>query len=293
MNSRCSHSRLVPLGLSVTFLAVLTLAFAPSLYAQAPAANTSTLFYLTASALNPAAATAPAVAPRAGSVPSGTILPVILRTSFSFENSKAGELLHGEIAQDVPLPDGTTIRRGSRILGHIVSATPASNADPAKISLQFDKLYLQDQSVPLVTNLRAIAGFMEIQEAGVPTESPAEGSPSNWLDTQQIGGDSVYGVDGPVMSADDTSKVIGKSVNGGVLVQASGKPGTRCRGAVNGDEFPQALWVFSGDACGAYGLEHLKIAHSGRTDPKGTIVLTSESPKLKLRSGDGLLLRVN
>lgn len=53
------------------------------------------------------------------------------------------------------------------------------------------------------------------------------------------------------------------------------------------------MWVFSGDACGAYGLEDLKIAHAGRNDPQGTIVLTSESSKFKLRNGDGLLLRVD
>jgi hypothetical protein len=87
------------------------------------------------------------------------------------------------------------------------------------------------------------------------------------------------------------SKVIGKSVNGSVLVQVSAKEGADCRGSDNNN--PQALWVFSGDACGAYGIEHLKIEHAGRTDPKGSIVLASESLKLKLNSGDALLLRID
>lgn len=64
---------------------------------------------------------------------------------------------------------------------------------------------------------------MDVQDATVPTEPPNEGSPYEWLVTQQIGGDSKYGLNGKVMSAEDTSKVIGKAVPDGVLVQASAR----------------------------------------------------------------------
>ena len=263
------------LGSSLVLLFVIAFASPPSLQAQTTAAAESS----PATPLN--------------KIPAGTILPVVLRTTFSFENCKAGEILHGKIAQEVPLPDGSAIRKGSLIEGHIVEVTPASQGHPQQVSLRFDKVRMSGQWVPVRTNLRAIAGFMEIQEAGVPTETPGEGEVENWLPTMQIGGDTVYGADGPVMSADDTSKVIGKSVNDGVLVEPSAKEGTPCRGAVDGNEHPQALWVFSGDACGAYGIEHLQIVHAGRTNPEGTMILASARPKLKLTSGDGLLLRVD
>lgn len=293
MSSRLIDSNLVRLAITLTFLIAATLSLAPLLRAQEFGPTPTGHFFVAASTFNKPNAPTPTASAPTGKIPPGTILPVILRTSFSFQNSKAGEILHGQIAQTVPLADGTKIRRGTRIEGHILDVTPASSGNPAKISLQFDKLYLDGQTVSMVTNLRAIAGFMDVQEAGVPTEPPNEGSPYDWLVTRQIGGDSVYGMDGPVMSAEDTSKVIGKSVGDGVLLQVSSRPGTRCRGAMDGNDHPQAMWVFSGDACGAYGLDDLKIAHSGRNDPKGTIVLTSESPKFKLRNGDGLLLRVD
>jgi hypothetical protein len=226
-----------------------------------------------------------------GAIPAGTILPVVLGSSISFEKGKTGQALHGKIAQDVPLPNGAKIHKGAAIVGHIAEVTPGTNGSGSKVAIQFDKVDMAGQWVNVVTNLRAIAGFVAIQQASVPTEAPAEGSPYEWLPTSQIGGDTVYGRSGPVMSADDTSKVIGKSVEGGVLVQVSAKEGTSCRGELNGS--PQALWVFSADACGVYGIEHLKIDHAGRTDPKGTIVLASETPKLKLSEGDGLLLRVD
>jgi hypothetical protein len=68
--------------------------------------------------------------------------------------------------------------------------------------------------------------------------------------------------------------------------------GTECRGAVDGNDQPQALWVFSSDACGLYGFPHLKIANTGRTAHTGEIVLESERGEMKIRSGAGMLLRV-
>ena len=224
----------------------------------------------------------------------GTIVPVVLRTTFSFENCKPDQTLRGQIAQDVPLANGSTIRKGSLIEGHIVEVTPAASGNGAKVSIRFDKLYLAGHWVPLVTNLRAIAGFMTVLEASIPEESPSEGTPYEWLPTTQIGGDTVYGARGPVMSGENTSEVIGKSVSNGVLARVSAKEGTRCRGAINGNDYPQALWVFSTDACGI--LWNRTPEHRSRW-PNGTpgdaIVLASETHNFKLRSGDGLLLRVD
>jgi hypothetical protein len=226
-------------------------------------------------------------------VPLGTILPVVLRTSVSFEKCTPGQILHGKIAQDVPVPSGSKIRKGTAIEGHVVEVKRNTIGDGKRVTIQFDKLNVAGKWVPVVTNLRAIAGFMTVEAAQIPDEAPSEGSPYNWLPTTQIGGDSVYGVRGPVMSANDTSKVIGKSVGDGVLAQVSANEGAGCRGTLDSNDHLQALWVFSGDACGIYGIEHLKIAHAGRTNPRGTIVLVSETRKLSLRNGDGLLLRVD
>lgn len=226
-------------------------------------------------------------------IPAGTILPVVLRTSFELDQCKPGQQVHGQIAQNVPLGNGSTIHRGSQIEGHVVDVTPATIRADAKVSIQFDKLNMKGHWIPVVTNLRAIAGFMTVIEAGVPEEAPAEGAPYQWLPTTQIGGDSVYGMRGPVMSWNDASKVVGESVGDGVLARPQANEGTGCRGELEGNDKPQALWVFSADACGTYGIEHLRIMHTGRRHPVGTIVLASETKNVRLRNGDGLLLRVN
>ncbi len=66
------------------------------------------------------------------------MLPVILRTSFSFDKCKAGQTLHGKIAKDVPLRNGSVIRKGSDLEGHIVEVTPAANGSGANVVMQFE-----------------------------------------------------------------------------------------------------------------------------------------------------------
>lgn len=225
-------------------------------------------------------------------VSSGTILPVRLNSAISSAKSKPGQIISGRIMQDVPLPSGVLIRAGSKVIGHILEVTPATATAPTRISLQFDKLLSSHQTISVTTNLRAIAGFMQILDAQTPQSGPGESEVFNWLTTIQVGGDVLYGVGGPVGSAENANQIVGKGVNGGILAPVRAKEGTKCRGAVDGNNRPQALWVFSSNACGAYGLEHLSIAHAGRTDPMGVIVLASDNDNVKVPSGTGMLLRV-
>ena len=228
-------------------------------------------------------------------IPPGTILPVRLNSTLSSAKCKPGKVITGRIMQDVPLSPRMRIKEGSRVLGHIVEVTPATTGAPARISVQFDKLVSSRQTISITTNLRAIAGFMQIIEAQTPPIGPGESDVYSWLTTVQVGGDVVYGEGGAVTSGENANQVVGKAVHGGVLSEVRAKEGTKCRGAIDGNDRPQALWVFSSDACGTYGLEHISIAHAGRTVPVGVIVLVSASRSgtLKLPSGAGMLLRVN
>jgi hypothetical protein len=98
-------------------------------------------------------------------VPSGTILPVRLNSTISSTNCKPGQEITGRIMQDVPLPSGMTVRTGSKVVGHITEVVPATSTVNARISIQFDKLISSGQTIPISTNLRAIAGFMGVMEA--------------------------------------------------------------------------------------------------------------------------------
>ena len=223
----------------------------------------------------------------------GTILPVRLNSSLSSSKSKANEVISARIMQDVPLAGGAKIPEGSQVLGYVVEVDAGKGGSPARISLRFDKLRTARQTIPITTNLRAIAGFMEILSAQTPPIGAGESDVYRWLDTVQVGGDVVYGDGGIVTKGDDGSHVVGKSVGGGgVLGQVSAKEGTKCRGPLYGNNSPQALWVFSSDACGTYGLAHLEISHAGRSEPVGLIVFGSDAKELAIHSGTGMLLRV-
>jgi hypothetical protein len=195
--------------------------------------------------------------------------------------------------QDVPLGSGKRIHEGSKVIGHIVEVTSATASAQARISLQFDKLLSENQIIPITTDLRAITSFVGVSEAQTPTMAPGEGDNFDALPTVQVGGDVVYGFGGPVTTEANADDVVGKELKDGVLGQVRAKEGTKCRGAMDGNDSPQALWVFSSDACGTYRLEHIRIAHAGRTAPAGVIVLVSDSGKLKISGGAGMLLRVN
>ena len=227
------------------------------------------------------------------SIPPGTILPVRLNAPISSASAKPGQAVTGRIMQDVPLAGGMKIQQGSEVLGHVLDVTSATTTGGARVSLQFDKIVASHQTIPVATNLRAIAGFMQVIEAQTPQFGAGESEVFRWLTTVQIGGDVVYGAGGPVTSGDAGNQIVGRAVNGGVLSQIRAREGTKCRGASDGNDARQALWVFSSDACGTYGLEHISIAHAGRTDPAGVIILASDSGELKIRGGAGMLLRVN
>lgn len=132
--------------------------------------------------------------------------------------------------------------------------------------------------------------MMDVSEAQIPESGPDRGtSQYNWT-TDQIGGEVDYRGGGAIAHGSD---IVGHSVPDGVLVRLSSKPGTKCRGEVDGNDQPQALWVFSSDACGLYDFPDLILEHAGRTSPAGEITLRSNKGNLNIRAGSGMLLRVN
>jgi hypothetical protein len=227
------------------------------------------------------------------SIPRGTILPVRLSRTLSSSNSKPRQTVTARIMQSVSLPNGAKIPEGSRVEGKILEVTPGNGAQGARISIQFDTLRFSHQVVPIAVNLRAIAGFMEVYAAQTPASGPGFGDVFRWLTTNQIGGDVVYGDGGSVTSGGNAEEVLGKSVHGGVLARVRANESLGCPREVDDNDSPQALWVFSSDACGTYRLAHMQILHGGRTDPIGVIIFASDESNLRIQSGAGMLLRVN
>lgn len=221
----------------------------------------------------------------------GTILPICINGSLSSRKSKPGDVISGRIMQDVPQDTGAAIRSGTRVMGHVLSVTQGADSGNTQISFQFDSLQIGRSAIRVTTNLRALASPLEIDDAQLPLYGGDRGTPSTAYTTVQIGGDEVvYRGGGPVARGD---LVVGKPVYGGVLVTVSSAPDAPCRGAVEGNDQPQALWLFSSDACGVYGYAGVSISHAGRTNPRGQIILATTNRQLNVRGGSGMLLRVD
>ncbi len=228
----------------------------------------------------PCAVTAQSAA--GNSLPAGTLLPVALSHGINSDKLHAGDQIHAKVMQSIP---GTTVRRGSSVVGRVI-AVNSGNSGPATVAIRFDAVHSRGQRILISTDLRAMASPMEVQMAQVPEDMSDRALTPETATTRQIGGDQVYRGGGPVARG---TTPVGKPAPYGVVAVPQTAANGPCRGA-EGNGQPQALWLFSSSACGAYGFNNLRIEHAGRSS--GTIVLSSDRTNLKVGGGSALLLRV-
>lgn len=218
-------------------------------------------------------------------IPAGTVLPVELNSSLRSDKMKVGDKISGRVMQDVPLNGGARIRAGAKVVGRVVLVNASRNG-PAELAVKFDTLVEGKKRIAIVTNLRAMATMMDVADARVPQTGPDRGTSDYYWVTEQIGGETVYHGGGAVTNG---LHVVGKATGDGVLVNVGAQD--KCRDGMEGNDRPQALWLFSSDACGLYDLPGLEIVHAGRTDPVGEIRLRSQRGNVNVRAGSGVLLR--
>ena len=186
-------------------------------------------------------------------------------------------MIDTEIMQQVPLPDGQKLHARSHIRGTIVSVVPGGKGYPRRCRCGSTKSSPR-RTIPVATSLRAIASYQAVESAIEPL-TDVTGTPSGWANTVLIGGDTRYGDGGEVLNR--WRQKVGEGAGGGVLVHVRVESDLGMRRTVDGDDSPQALWLFSADACGVYDIRGLKISHDGNADPVGVITLSFEESKTK------------
>ena len=228
-----------------------------------------------------------------GKIPLGTVIPISLEHALSSKDLIKGEPLEGRIMQDVTLPDREKIPGGSKIFGSVLRVT-SSEDGMASITFRLDRIETKHESYNVVTGLRTMAPFTDVQSAQLPRQAGSESASAQWATTVQIGGDFRYGAGGKVTNKHH--RTIGKGTSdGGVLVQLQDPPGSPCAhwpDNTGEGKRPQALWVFSGDACGLFDLKKMRIEHAGNQEPFGEITLAKEDGDIKIMKSSGMLLRV-
>jgi hypothetical protein len=217
----------------------------------------------------------------------------MLDSDIDTKTSRPGQLLQAEVMQDVSLEGRAKLKSRTRVLGEVVAVTAASSAGPATVALRFNQIQANGRTTPIRTSLRALASPLDVIQAQTQLSGYDRNASPPWDQTLVlIGGDVAY------RGAEKVYRgltVVGASVYAGgwgVLSRLSPNPEGGCRGPMEGNDKPQALWVFSHDACGIYGYE-AAITDAGRTNAEDVIVLASVGGNLKIRKGSGMLLRIN
>jgi hypothetical protein len=215
-------------------------------------------------------------------LPPGTALPIMLSSTLNAKNDKVGQKIEGKLMQEVHLPSGVVLKKGSRVVGEVIAVQR-----PLRITVQFTQLQDEHQTIPLNASLRALAASQSVFQAGLSVDASPWESSNSWT-TQQVGGDFVFRGRGYVTSDQGKVGLWNGSGVWGRLASAGDCPDSQ----INGLE--QSLWIFSTGACGAYGYDKkLTIAHDGYTAPIGQITLQATSKYLEVRGGSGWMLIVN
>lgn len=230
-----------------------------------------------------------AMCSHAQQIPSGTLLPTMLDNTLDSNKTKPGEEISAKLMQDVPLADGTKLKRDAKVLGHVVAVVRSPSGRQATISVQFDRIGFEKQAVPISVGLRALASMEAVALAKEPINSGYGTSVWDW-NMRQIGGQIAFNGDKIVKS--QTGQVVGKvSQPGAVLAIPMANPARGCAGA-SGNTAEQAFWVFSTDACGLYDEKNMTFVSGIGGATPGQVVL--QSPKsVEVRGGSGWLLQVN
>jgi hypothetical protein len=216
-------------------------------------------------------------------VPTGTAIPVMLGSSLNTSKDSPGKKIKGEVMEEVRIGDDL-IKERSRIYGRVVRVSHSKESG-SSVAIVFDEIKTGGKVIPVKVFLIALASMTEVAWAQDPINTGANTWPENEWVTRQVGGDVVNRGRRLVFSQWGPS---GKWVAGtGVRMKLTPVEGSGCPSGP-GYNREQALWVFSSNACGAYGWKDLSIER-GPASPAPEIILTSPR-NINVRGGSGWLL---
>jgi len=61
-------------------------------------------------------------------IPAGTVIPIMLSSTIDAARNKPSDQIVGKVMQQVPLPSGSRIPAGARVLGRVVDVNRASGS---------------------------------------------------------------------------------------------------------------------------------------------------------------------
>jgi hypothetical protein len=206
--------------------------------------------------------------------------------------AKAGDSVTATNDKDAKAADGTSIKRGSTLVGHVTKAQPldksaSGSADAASmLSIVFDKAILKDgREVPLNATIQAVSAAQsdaslasDMGGAGVSAVGSGAGS------ARGAGGGLLGSAGGSVAGGLGTAGGLGRGVYGA----AGGMAGATAHsaGAVGG---LNSSGMLASGSKGAFGINGLEFASSSAGSAEGSVI-TSSTRNVRLDGGTRMLL---
>jgi hypothetical protein len=213
----------------------------------------------------------------------GVTLPVQLGKTLRSGKTKPGTVFTVTTTQRVPVSEETYLDRGAKLRGEVVMSTAGDGtaAHPAVLTIRFTELSYRGQTVPVVTNVLAVASRLAVDDTYLPISPNFDqftSNPASWT-TRQVGGDLVArsGWIGPVVGVG--LHTVGSADYYGVYSLPVERDEVR---------FPRAIGIFSTTAKGMYGYGRGAALESSG----GTTTITNTGRHAVVRYGEGLLLEV-
>ena len=203
-------------------------------------------------------------------LPAKTTLPVVFTRAISAKYAKAGDMVFAKTIQVVHLPDGSTLPSGTKIVGHVVSATPFSfdntpyaRQRPSELVIEFQTVQRNSIELPLHVTLRAMASPIAANSASEPQSSDMDS-----LGTlSQIGGDLLVPSQEEVVN--QQGDTVAYNRRDGVYAHLI------ANGACDASENEVSVALFSPTACGLYGFGSVSAQAAGSLDKPSQVALVS------------------
>ena len=210
--------------------------------------------------------------------------------------AKPGDTVTATNDSDAEAADGTAIKRGSKLVGHVTRARPldksaSGSADAGSmLSIVFDKAILRDgREVPLNATIQAVsaaqsAASLDSGMGGAGMSAAGFGAGS----ARGGGGGLVRGAGGAVTGGLGAAGSLAGGVGSGVSGAAAGMAGasSHSAGAVGG---LNASGMLTSGSQGVFGIHGLQLASSSAGSAEGSVI-TSSTRDVRLDGGTQMLL---
>jgi hypothetical protein len=209
--------------------------------------------------------------------------------------AKPGDTVTATNDSDAKAADGTAIKRGSKLVGHVTQARPldksaSGSADAGSmLSIVFDKAILRDgREVPLNATIQAVSAAQSAASldsgmgGGMSAGGFGAGSPRGG------GGGLVRGTGGAVTGGLGAAGSLAGGVGSGVSGAAGGMAGaaSHSAGAVGG---LNSSGMLTSGSQGVFGMNGLQLASSSAGSAEGSVI-TSSTRDVRLDGGTQMLL---